>query len=121
MSTLDEVIAELREESRNTDHAPGVASWMGSLADKLEKISDSVYPRFLGMDAHGSYVWELANGRWTFAKSAFSATQMPLSFRPVRYIGRYGRPVGLDETVDRKAEDRMDPEELARQHGWISA
>lgn len=72
------------------------------------------YPRFLGVDGSGDFVWELESGRWTWGDDPHDANGKTRSFEPARYIEKYGRPIGLTETIDRKAEADEDPEELAK-------
>lgn len=74
------------------------------------------YPRFLGVDGSGDFVWELATGRWTWGESPYDAANRERTFEPERYIEKYGRPIGLTETVDRKAEADEDPAEVARRY-----
>jgi len=77
-------------------------------------MTDHIYPRFLGYDGSSDCVWELADGRWTWGNTAHDAADMGCTFEPVRYIEKYGRPVGSDEEIDRKAEADEDPAELAK-------
>jgi hypothetical protein len=51
-----------------------------------------IYPRYLGTDPSGSDVWELENGRWTFADTPWQAVHMTRTFEPERYVGKYGVP-----------------------------
>jgi hypothetical protein len=86
----------------------------------------TVYPRFLGIDGSGDFVWELETGRWTWGEDPHDAAFRERTFEPVRYIEKYGRPipfVRLDpetgkaimaEPIDRKAEGEEDPAELAK-------
>lgn len=74
------------------------------------------YPRFLGVDGSGDFVWELENGRWTWGQSpneAWAQGQIR-SLEPERYIDKYGRPIGMHEDIDRKAESLEDPAELVK-------
>lgn len=80
-----------------------------------------VYPRFLGVDAHGSDVWELENGRWTWGEDAYDASRRGRTFEPARYIEKYGRPVPSGQEIDRKAEDELDPAEVAKLYVSASA
>jgi len=75
-----------------------------------------IYPRFLGVDGNGDFVWELANGRWTWGDDPFQVANRKRTFEPERYIEKYGRPIGIGEEIDRKAEAELDPAELARQY-----
>lgn len=77
-------------------------------------MTKQTYPKFLGYDGSGDCVWELENGRWTWGVSPRDATYRDRTFEPVRYIEKYGRPVGADEEIDRKAEGGEDPAELAK-------
>jgi len=84
-------------------------------------MTDHIYPRFLGYDGSGDYVWELADGRWTWGVSPRDAADRARTFEPVRYIEKYGRPVGSDEEIDRKAEADEDPAELAKLYLTVPA
>lgn len=79
-------------------------------------MSATAYPRFLGVDGSGDFVWELANGRWTWGNDPHDANGKDRTFEPERYIEKYGRPVGLTEHVDRKAEADLDPAQVALQY-----
>jgi hypothetical protein len=59
-------------------------------------LASTVYPRFLGTDGSGDYVWELANGRWTFGADPHSAADKARTFRPERYVEKYGMPTGIE-------------------------
>lgn len=72
----------------------------------------TTYPRFLGVDGSGDFVWELDTGRWTWGETPYDAAKRERTFEPARYIEKYGRPVGLEDKVDRKAEAELDPAEL---------
>lgn len=88
----------------------------------------AVYPRFLGVDGSGDFVWELETGRWTWGDSPRDAAFRGRTFEPARYIEKYGRPIPfvrieeetgkaiMADTIDRKAEADLDPVELARQY-----
>ena len=55
-----------------------------------------VYPRFLGIDGGGSYVWELENGRWTWGDDPHhAATEGRRTFEPERYCEKYEAPESL--------------------------
>lgn len=77
-------------------------------------MTGQVFPRFLGVDGSGDFVWELADGRWTWGDDPHDANGKTRTFEPERYIEKYGRPVGLTEDVDRKAEADQDPAELVK-------
>ncbi len=79
-----------------------------------------IYPRFLGVDGNGDFVWELADDRWTWGDDPFQAANRKRTFEPERYIEKYGRPIGIGEEIDRKAEAELDPAELARQYAASS-
>jgi hypothetical protein len=72
-------------------------------------MTEHIHPRFLGIDGSGDFVWELADGRWTWGDDPHAAADRRRTFEPVRYIEKYGRPIGLGETIDRKAEAELDP------------
>jgi hypothetical protein len=86
----------------------------------------TIYPRFLGVDGSGDFVWELPTGRWTWGDSPYDAAFRERTFEPERYIEKYGRPIPfvrieeetgkviVAETIDRKAEADQDPAELAK-------
>jgi hypothetical protein len=90
-------------------------------------MTSTTYPRFLGMDGTGDFVWELENGRWTWGADPWDAIGRVgiRTFTPAEYIDKYGRPIAfvtnapdgkpvLAEDIDRKAESLEDPEELAK-------
>jgi hypothetical protein len=55
--------------------------------------AQTVYPRFLGVDSNGDFVWELASGRWTWGDDPYQASQRQRTFTADRYLDKYG-PVG---------------------------
>lgn len=89
-------------------------------------MTATTYPRFLGVDGSGDFVWELETGRWTWGEDPHDAAFRERTFEPERYIEKYGRPVPfvrldpetgkpvLAEPIDRKTESLMDPAELAK-------
>jgi hypothetical protein len=79
-------------------------------------MSRTIYPRFLGVDGSGDFVWELENGRWTWGDDPHAAFERERSFEPIEYIEKYGRPVGLGEIVDRKTEADMDPAQFLKDY-----
>ena len=54
-----------------------------------------VYPRFLGVDENGDFVWELANGRWTWGDDPHQAADRKRTFTADRYVEKYGAPQPL--------------------------
>lgn len=70
-----------------------------------------IYPRFLGIDGSGDFVWELADGRWTWGDDPHSAVTRKRTFEPERYVEKYGRPVPIGEQIDRQAEAEIEPAE----------
>lgn len=54
-----------------------------------------VYPRFIGMDDNGDFVWELADGRWTWGSDPYDAACRKRTFTPDRYEEKYGKPKPL--------------------------
>lgn len=54
-----------------------------------------VYPRFIGVDDGGSYVWELENGRWTWGDEPYFAWTATRTFDPEDYVAKYGTPTPL--------------------------
>lgn len=52
-----------------------------------------VYPRFLGVDDGGDFVWELADGRWTWGDNPYDAAKRGRTFTPDRYQEKYGLQV----------------------------
>lgn len=79
-------------------------------------MTSAVYPRFLGVDGSGDFVWEMESGRWTWGDDPHDANGKTRTFEPERYIEKYGRPIGLTETIDRKAEADEDPAEVAKRY-----
>lgn len=62
-------------------------------------MGDSVvYPRFLGVDSNGDFVWELASGRWTWGDDPYQANQRQRTFTPDRYLDKYGPVNQLPES-----------------------
>lgn len=51
---------------------------------------DQIWPRFLGQDNSGDFVWELPNGRWTWGNDPASAMTRKRTFTPDRYQEKYG-------------------------------
>jgi hypothetical protein len=70
-----------------------------------------IYPRFLGIDGSGDFVWELATGRWTWGDDPHAAVTRERTFEPERYVEKYGRPVPFGEQIDRQAEAELEPAE----------
>jgi len=68
----------------------------------------TVYPRFLGLDDGGSNVWELANGRWTWADEPHEAERKTRTWTAEDYVIKYGTPTPI-RTLD---EIRKDNEKL---------
>jgi hypothetical protein len=52
--------------------------------------TETIYPRFLGVDSNGDFVWELASGRWTWGDDPFQANTRQRTFTPDRYLEKYG-------------------------------
>jgi hypothetical protein len=53
-------------------------------------MTTTVYPRFLGVDSNGDFVWELASGRWTWGDDPYQATRRQRTFTADRYLDKYG-------------------------------
>lgn len=53
-------------------------------------MTTTVYPRFLGVDSNGDFVWELASGRWTWGDDPYQANDRKRTFTPDRYLDKYG-------------------------------
>ena len=73
----------------------------------------TIYPRFLGMDDHGDFVWELASGRWTWGDNPYAANIRQRTFTPDRYLEKYGpvEPLPIPEgTSGFTAGPDTDPE-----------
>jgi hypothetical protein len=70
-----------------------------------------IYPRFLGIDGSGDFVWELATGRWTWGDDPHAAVTRERTFEPERYVEKYGRPVPFGQQIDRQAEAELEPAE----------
>lgn len=72
-----------------------------------------VYPRFIGVDDSGDYVWELESGRWTFGDDPYSAATRTRTFEPERYLDKYGpleiKGVFSSAVVAAPVEDRTTP------------
>jgi len=60
------------------------------MTDDIRETRGVVYPRFLGQDSNYDFVWELANGRWTWGDSPREAVVRPRTFTPDRYLEKYG-------------------------------
>lgn len=58
----------------------------------------TVYPRFIGVDSNGDFVWELPTGRWTWGDDPYSVVTRERTFTPDRYLDKYG-PVNPLVTV----------------------
>lgn len=56
----------------------------------MTTTKSTVYPRFLGVDSNGDFVWELASGRWTWGDDPYQASQRQRTFSPDRYLDKYG-------------------------------
>jgi hypothetical protein len=52
--------------------------------------TEKVFPRFLGVDSNGDFVWELASGRWTWGDDPHQANRRQRTFTPDRYLEKYG-------------------------------
>jgi len=61
-------------------------------------VTSTVYPRFLGVDSNGDFVWELASGRWTWGDDPLQASQRQRTFTPDRYLDKYGPVNQLPES-----------------------
>ncbi len=66
----------------------------------------TIYPRFIGIDGNGDYVWELADGRWTWGNDPYDAAARKRTFTPDRYVDKYGDPVTLTNLPTRLRELR---------------
>lgn len=53
-------------------------------------MGSTVYPRFIGVDSNGDFVWELASGRWTWGDDPHQANQRQRTFTADRYLDKYG-------------------------------
>lgn len=53
-------------------------------------MTGHIYPRFLGVDDGGDFVWELANGRWTWGDDPMDAVNKTRTFTADHYLGKYG-------------------------------
>jgi hypothetical protein len=60
------------------------------MTDDIRETRGVVYPRFLGQDSNYDFVWELADGRWTWGDSPREAVVRPRTFTPDRYLEKYG-------------------------------
>lgn len=52
--------------------------------------TQTVYPRFIGVDSNGDFVWELASGRWTWGDDPYQANDRKRTFTADRYLDKYG-------------------------------
>lgn len=52
--------------------------------------TQTVYPRFLGVDNNGDFVWELASGRWTWGDDPYQVSRRERTFTADRYLEKYG-------------------------------
>jgi hypothetical protein len=67
-------------------------------AEIVAKVAARVtYPRFLGEDDAGDFVWELADGRWTWGDTPHDAFTRARRFEPDRYVDKFGEPTTMQE------------------------
>jgi len=72
------------------------------IAAIVARLSETVvFPRFLGVDDSGDFVWELENGRWTWGETPDEVVERARTFEPERYVVKYGSPHPMR---DRKTE-----------------
>lgn len=65
-------------------------------AEVVAALSETViFPRFLGVDDSGSFVWELEDGRWTWGEYPDDALYRTRTFEPERYVDKYGAPTPI--------------------------
>lgn len=65
-------------------------------AEVVAALSEAViFPRFLGIDGGGSFVWELEDGRWTWGEDPHDAINRARTFEPERYIEKYEAPTPI--------------------------
>jgi hypothetical protein len=82
-------------------------------------MTDLPYPRFLGVDDSGDFVWLLADGRWTWGSDPYDAACRRRTFEPERFTEKYGAPVALQNLPTRLRDLRPEsvtpiPEEAAQ-------
>jgi len=75
------------------------------------------YPRFLGVDDSGDFVWELADGRWTWGSDPYDAACRRRTFEPERFTEKYGAPTALTDLPTRLRDLR--PESVTPAAGPI--
>lgn len=74
---------------------------MGELSEMTAEIVARVtarvtFPRFLGVDDSGDFVWELADGRWTWGDDPHGVVYRKRTFEPEHYVEKYGEPTILE-------------------------
>lgn len=62
----------------------------GSVCNLAAMTTEKVFPRFIGVDSNGDFVWELASGRWTWGDDPHQAHHRRRTFTPDRYLEKYG-------------------------------
>jgi hypothetical protein len=66
-------------------------------AEAVAALNDTViFPRFLGQDDAGDFVWELADGRWTWGDDPHDVLDRVRTFEPERYVQKFGVPTPLE-------------------------
>jgi hypothetical protein len=81
-----------------------------------------VYPRFLGVDSNGDFVWELASGRWTWGDDPYQANQRQRTFTADRYLEKYGPVTQLPESglLGHSAVPADQPGAIVSPAGWCA-
>jgi hypothetical protein len=81
-----------------------------------------VYPRFLGVDSNGDFVWELASGRWTWGDDPYQANQRQRTFTADRYLDKYGPVTQLPESglLGHSAVPADQPGAIVSPAGWCA-
>lgn len=66
-------------------------------AEVVARLSETVvFPRFLGSDDSGDFVWELEDGRWTWGEDPDEAANRVRTFEPERYVVKFGAPTPIE-------------------------
>jgi len=73
-------------------------------------MSGVIYPRFLGIDDGGDFVWELANGRWTWGDDPLDAIWKTRTFAPDHYLDKYGPMASMPKIVGEREVYSPEPE-----------
>lgn len=79
-----------------TTTCEGIPPRERTAAEVVAALSDAViFPRFLGLDDGGDFVWELEDGRWTWGEDPHHAVRQTRTFDPERYVVKFGEPTPI--------------------------